>query len=89
MEIFKQAEDWNWRFGETPAFSNSLEHKFSWALVDIQFNVEKGKIVAGQCFSDCLVPAFIDAINEIIATGNLTYDVAGMRDLGDKLRWYF
>lgn len=47
MEIYKQAEDWNWRFGETPNFSNSFEHKFSWALVDIQFNVEKGKIVAG------------------------------------------
>lgn len=32
--IYKESEDWNWRFGETPAFSNSLEKKFDWALVD-------------------------------------------------------
>jgi len=34
MEIYKKAEDWNWRFGSTPDFTNSIEHKFSWALVD-------------------------------------------------------
>jgi lipoate-protein ligase A len=47
MEIYKQSEDWDWRFGGTPDFSNSLEKKFDWALVDIQFNVEKGLIVKG------------------------------------------
>jgi len=69
MDIYKKSSDWAWRFGETPQFTNSLEKKFPWALVDFQFNVEKGIIVAGQCFSDCLVPAYIDSINEIIATG--------------------
>ena len=45
MEIYDQSANWDWRFGQTPDFSNSLEHKFDWALVDVQFNVEKGKIV--------------------------------------------
>ena len=69
MEIFEASSDWDWRFGQTPDFKNSLEHKFDWALVDIQFNVEKGKIVKGQVFSDCLVPVFIDALNEELAKG--------------------
>jgi len=47
MEIYEESAKWDWRFGVTPDFSNSLEHKFDWALVDVQFNVEKGKIVTG------------------------------------------
>ena len=35
MSIYEESEDWNWRFGETPAFKNSLEKKFDWALVDV------------------------------------------------------
>jgi len=60
MEIYESYSKWEWRFGETPEFKNSLEHKFAWALVDVQFNVDKGLITSGQVFSDCLVPAFID-----------------------------
>jgi len=44
----------------------------------VQFNVEKGKIVTGQVFSDCLVPVFIDALNAELATGEISYDVAGI-----------
>lgn len=81
MKIYNESSNWNWRFGETPNFSNSLEHKFAWALVDFQFDVEKGVIARGKCFSDCLVPPYIDLINEILATGSITYDVQGMKNL--------
>ena len=47
MKIYEESAKWDWRFGQTPDFSNSIEHKFDWALVDVQFNVEKGKIVKG------------------------------------------
>ena len=85
MEIYESSSDWDWRFGQTPDFSNSLEHKFDWALVDVQFNVEKGKIVKGQVFSDCLVPVFIDALNEELAKGEINYDVEGMKALCNKV----
>lgn len=68
MQIFKESDDWNYRFGETPNFQNSFEKKFDWALVDFSFDVEKGVIVKGQCFSDCLVPMYIDEINQILDT---------------------
>lgn len=35
IELYDQSAEWNWRFGQTPDFSNSLEHKFDWALLDI------------------------------------------------------
>ena len=85
MEIYEASSKWDWRFGHTPDFSNSLEHKFDWALVDVQFNVEKGKIVKGQVFSDCLVPVFIDALNEELATGTISYDVNGVKSLCSKV----
>ena len=85
MEIYEASDKWDWRFGKTPNFKNSIEHKFAWALVDIQFDVEKGKIVNGQIFSDCLVPTFIDALNEEIATGTVSYDVNGVKSLCSKV----
>lgn len=81
MEIYDESAEWAWRFGQTPEFSNSIEHKFEWALMDVQFNVEKGKIVAGQVYSDCLVPVFIDALNQELASGDIPYDVTGIKQL--------
>ncbi len=83
METYNEAATWEWRFGETPDFTNSIEKKFDWALVDFQFDVEKGVITRGQCFSDCLVPTYIDAINEILANGVITYDVTGIKSMCD------
>jgi lipoate-protein ligase A len=56
MEIYKELADWNFRFGSTPDFENSLEKKFDWALIDLNFKVEEGIIKEGRCYSDCLVP---------------------------------
>ena len=85
MELYESSSQWDWRFGQTPDFSNSLEHKFAWALVDVQFNVEGGKIIKGKVYSDCLIPAFIDALNEELATGAITYDVNGIKSLCAKV----
>ena len=89
MDLYEASSEWEWRFGQTPTFSNSIEQKFDWALVDVQFDVERGKIVKGKVFSDCLVPAFIDALNEELATGAVSYDVDGVKSLCDKVRQRF
>ena len=81
MAIYEKSSDWDWRFGKTPDFTNSIETKFPWALVDIQFDVEKGYIKTGKCFSDCLTPNFIDSINTVLSSGQITYDVPGMKKL--------
>lgn len=78
MEIYEGYKRWEWRFGETPQFTNQIEKKFDWAMMDIEMNVEKGKITKGVCYSDCLVPVFIDELNEILKQGNITYDEKGV-----------
>lgn len=45
--IYEGYKQWKWRFGETPDFKYALEHKFTWALMDVEFNVERGVIVNG------------------------------------------
>jgi hypothetical protein len=35
MEIYEGYKRWEWRFGETPSFKNSIEKKFDWALIEI------------------------------------------------------
>ncbi len=69
MEIYEGYKKWEWRFGETPQFTNSIEKKFDWALIDLEFNVEKGRITKGKVYSDCLVPNFIDEINVLLESG--------------------
>ena len=51
--------------------------------------MEKGKIAQGQVFSDCLIPAFIDALNEELAKGDVSYDVAGVADLCNRIKVKF
>lgn len=89
MSIYEESSNWDWRFGQTPDFKNSIEHKFDWALIDVSFNVEKGRIVEAQVFSDCLIPAFIDAVNEELATGEITYDVSGVESLCKRVHSKF
>ena len=89
MEIYEGYKKWEWRFGETPQFTNSIEKKFDWALLNLEFNVEKGLITSGKVYSDCLVPSFIDELNELLVSGRITYDVSGVDSLGNQLREKF
>ena len=87
MAIYERNAKWEWRFGESPSFSHSLEHKFDWALVDVQVDVAKGLITAGRVFSDCLVPSLIDAFNEeLSAASSIAYDVQGVAELCARVR---
>ena len=61
--------EWEWRFGKSPSFSHSLEHKFGWALVDVQLEVANGVVARGRVYSDCLVPSLIDALEDELAAG--------------------
>ena len=49
------------------------------------FNVQNGKIVYGQVFSDCLIPSFIEEINLILDTKEISYDKKGIKELSYRL----
>ena len=42
-EIYNDISQDDWLFGETPKFTNNLETRFNWGIMDIFFQVEKGK----------------------------------------------
>ena len=46
-------------------------------------------IVKGKCFSDCLVPLYIEVINDILDKENITYDVNGIKKMCNLLRLQF
>jgi len=89
MEIYEGLNRWEWRFGETPQFSHALEKKFEWALVEVEFDVQRGRIAKGKVYSDCLVPQFIDELNDVLGSGEVAYDMQGVDDLGNRLRARF
>lgn len=83
---FNMLTSWDWLYGNTPEFSNSLEHKFVWGLIDLSLNVINGRLTNAQIFSDTLDEHFIesirDALNEIdYSNVNYNYDNEGIERL--------
>lgn len=80
--IYNELSSWDWKFGVTPEFTNSLEYKFDWGLVDLSLEVRKGKIHKGKVYSDCLDPDFIDAVNialeSLLVSEGFSYDREGI-----------
>lgn len=46
--------------------------------MDFFFKVEKGTIVGGQCYSDSLIPEFIDQINIELNSKSYEYSKKGL-----------
>ncbi|CAI2372795.1 unnamed protein product [Moneuplotes crassus] len=88
MEIYEGLNKWEWKYGTTPDFTHSIEHKFTWALMDINFHVRKGLINSGKVYSDCLYPEFIDKINGVLESpkDKVPYDKTGIRQFCNILR---
>ena len=66
QSAFDLLRSWDWIHGSTPEFSHDFSRRFEgWGSVDVGFKVARGsKIEDAKCFSDALVPAMIDRINE-------------------------
>lgn len=73
---YQELKDWNWRFGETPHFSQRMDEKFSWGYVDVHLNAEKGIISDLKIFSDSLHPEMIEQLT--LNLKNCDYSVIGI-----------
>jgi lipoate-protein ligase A len=62
LNHYNRIKDWNWRFGEAPSFSHQMSEYFSWGLVEVHQNVEKGKVSEIKIFSDSLHPEMIELL---------------------------
>lgn len=89
-EVYEKLTDKDWVFGQSPSFSNNLEEKFPWGLIDLHLEVARGgKIEKAKVFSDCLVPDFIDKLEEELNKKSYAYSKESFDKLGKCLKSQF
>ena len=76
--IMSSLLDWDWRFGKEPEFSNRMETRFSWGMLDIYFVVKNGIIEKASIYSDALDVDFISAIQ--LGLQKVRYSEVGILD---------
>jgi len=84
QERFAFYGDWNWRFGKTPEFHQTMTEYLSWGLVEVHLDSEKGHITRAQVFSDSLFPDLIDAIQKALHAK--PYTRAGVHEALQEVR---
>ena len=58
----KYFSSWDWRFGRKIDFQYEISKRFSWGQMNIQFQVDKGKISDVNVYSDSLKPMTIEKL---------------------------
>ncbi|EGR34691.1 lipoate-protein ligase a, putative, partial [Ichthyophthirius multifiliis] len=64
-QIFNEISSWDWLYGQTPKFTNNIETRFDWGIIDFYFQVENNIIKECKVYSDCLYADFISKMNRI------------------------
>jgi lipoate-protein ligase A len=75
-KYYEEYKDWDWRFGKTPDFSHSLERRFDWGIMDVNFEASGGKITDVKVFSDSLYPQMIEEVQ--MSLKGASYDKQGV-----------
>ena len=64
MNKYNYYTSYQWIYGSTPSFTNSLIHKFPFGLIEIVFDVQSGLIQNAYVYSDSNDSLFIDKIKK-------------------------
>ncbi|URJ24866.1 lipoate--protein ligase [Candidatus Blochmannia ocreatus (nom. nud.)] len=59
---FNKQQDWNWNFGNAPAFTHQLDTRFHWGNVTLHFDIERGIISRSHIFTDSLNPDLLEIL---------------------------
>lgn len=62
--LYEKYSSWDWIYGKKFEFQYEISKRFTWGQVDIQFNVDSGKITEVVVYSDSLSPEVIQKIPE-------------------------
>ncbi|MEA5048260.1 MAG: lipoate--protein ligase [Eubacteriales bacterium] len=65
--IRERYASWDWRFGTTPAFNVSLEHRLPFGCFELLLNVKNGFIVSSVCYSDAMDETLPGRIESLLA----------------------
>ena len=58
----KHFSSWDWRYGRKIDFQYEISKRFPWGQMNIQFQVDKGKIADVNVYSDSLKPMMIEKL---------------------------
>ena len=81
--IYQQLKSNQWRYGKIPQFTQQIKKKFSWGLIEILLNVQKGAEYIDEItiYSDMLYPSLLEQINHKFDQNLLTYNSNSLIDL--------
>ena len=58
---------WDWRFGETPAFNVSFEHRFDWGCLELLLDVQGGRVSAARCYTDAMDATLAERVESALS----------------------
>lgn len=61
-----QLSDWDWLYGPRQPFSFSCEDRFSWGSIQLQLQVESGKVSQARVYSDSMDWELADRVSECL-----------------------
>lgn len=63
---FEQQSNWDWNFGRSPEFTQTLSERFVWGGVDLHLDIKKAQIVNAKLFTDSLDPAPLEMLTNAL-----------------------
>ncbi|MBR6006602.1 MAG: hypothetical protein IK064_03145, partial [Clostridia bacterium] len=79
-DIARRAErqrSWEWRFGKTPPFDYTLEHRFPFGEMQFRFGLKDGEIRSLTVYSDCLDTSLTSDIEAALIGKRFTDEAIG------------
>lgn len=77
QEHYQQMSNWDWRFGESPKFNQSMSERFAWGSMEVYLNVQKAVVEKAQIFSDSLHPEMVEQL--MASLENISYTKEAFR----------
>lgn len=64
-KLYDKYASWDWRFGKSPDFDISIDHRFNWGEVELKLKLSSGIIEEAVIYSDAM---YADLIEELSAS---------------------
>ncbi|KAF9429921.1 Biotin/lipoate A/B protein ligase [Podila epigama] len=89
--IRDEMKSWEWKFGQTPEFTHTLQHDFPWGSVSVKINSKEGKIVHVDVESSDDETGFGSPSLALTALGigmeGQRYDPAGLDEAVERVKY--
>lgn len=64
QRLYQKYASWEWRYGETPDFDISFQHRFDWGEMEVCLSIEEGFIIKAVVYSDAMDYSLVEDLTE-------------------------